>query len=162
MMIYNVIRSSVTLSGTTPYMTMLPGANRSFMVIELDLQGMGTSSAANEVGLYKVLAAGTGGATAIANTPQPVDAPNMTGTTPAIAFSGAVNASYATTQPTFTATAPLHTCPINSNGQRYFWRANPNLNNAIVVPAIAAPNGVLFAPITGTGVVTTRAQVAEL
>ena len=120
MIVYNVVRSGVTLSGTTPFLTIVPGANRSFLLVELDFEGMGNASAANEIGVYRVLAAGTGAATAITNTPQAVDAPNMTGTTPALAFSGAANASYATTQPTFTATAPIHNIGLNSNGQRYF------------------------------------------
>ena len=41
----------------------------------------------------------------------------------------------------FNTNSPLHVIGLNVNGQRYFWRANPNLSNAIVVP--------------GTGVVST-------
>ncbi len=161
-MIYNIIRSGVTLSGTTPIFTIVPGSQRSFQIIELDAEGMGTASAANELALYRVLAAGTGAATANTNTPQAPESPNLTGTTPAMVFSGAVNTSYATTQPTFTSSAPVHNMPLNSNGQRYYWRANANLNNAIKVPALSSNPGIVLAPISGSGVVSVRVQVDEL
>ena len=156
MIIYNIIRSSVTMAGTTPLFTIVPGAGRSCLLMELDFEGMGTASAANEIGIYRVAAAGTGAATAIANTPTAVE-----GSTGTLTFSGAVNLSYATTQPTFAATAIVHNMPLNSNGQRYFWRCNPNLNNAIVMPSIAIP-GLVFAPISGTGSVSGRVQIAEM
>jgi hypothetical protein len=158
MIIYNLSRQSVTLSGTTPLLTVVPGSVRSFLILEIDVQGMGNASGANELAIYRVLAAGTGTATAIANAPASVDSPNMTGTTPAIAFSGSANASYGTTQPTLSSL--LHNLPVNSNGQRYFWRANANLNNAIVT--YGGSFGLTVAPISGTGVVSIRLQVAEL
>lgn len=157
MIVYNLARQSVTLSGTTPFLTVVPGAARSFLILEIDAEGMGNASAANEAAIYRVLAAGTGAATAITTGVIAVDNPNMTGTTPALAFSGAANASYATTQPTLSSL--LHNVPFNSNGQRYFWRANANLNNAIVVPGNTL--GVTIAPITGTGVISIRLQIAE-
>lgn len=159
-MIYNLSRSNVTLSGTTPFLTLVSGATRSFLIIELDIEGDGTASAYNEIGLYRVATAGVGGATAITAPPAPVDAPNMTGTTPALAFSGAANSSYATTPPAVGVLA--HNLPINANGQRYFWRANANLNNAIVVPGGAnAAGSVTFAPISGTSPISIRVQIAE-
>lgn len=159
MMIYNIVRPNFTLSGTVPFLTIVP-ANRSILLLEIDCEGDGTASAYNEMALYRVLAAGTGAATANTNVAQSVDNPNMTGTTPALALAAAVNTTYATTQPTFTATAPVHNIPLNSNGQRYFWRCNANLNNAINISGTAL--GLLLAPISGTGIVSTRLQVAEL
>lgn len=161
MMLYNIVRNNVTLSGTTPLFTIVPNL-RSLLLLEIDVEGDGTASAYNEMALYRVLASGTGGATANTNVAQPVDQPNMTGTTPLLALAAAVNTTYATTQPTFTATAPVHNIPINSNGQRYFWRANANLNNAIVIAPLATNAGLVLAPITGTGIVSVRLQVAEL
>lgn len=158
MIIYNLSRQSVTMSGTTPFLTVVPGSVRSFMILEIDAQGMGNASAANEAAIYRVNAAGTGSATAITAAPAAIDNPNMTGTTPALAFSGAANASYATTQPTLSGL--IHNLPFNSNGQRYFWRANANLNNAIVV--FGGSTGITLAPITGTGVISVRLQIAEL
>ena len=54
--------------------------------------------------------------------------------------------------------------PINANGQRYFWRANANLNNAVKVQggnnALAS---VAFFPLnTAGGTVTGRIQIEEI
>jgi hypothetical protein len=158
---YNVKVSNITLSGTTPFLTIVSGAVRSLLIVELDAEGMGNSSAANEIGMYRVGTAGSGSATAVSPVPSPILAPNMTGTTPALAFSGAANASYATTQPTLSTL--LHTIPLNANGQRYFWRANPNLNNAYPVPGGAnAAGSVTFAPISGSSAVSLRVGFIEL
>jgi len=159
MMVYNVRIPQYTLAATTTaFGTIISGATRSFLVTELDFQGAATASAVNELGLYRVGTAGATGGGAI--TPVAVDAPNMTGTTPALAFSGTAFASY-TTQPV--AGAVIHNIPLNGNGQRYFWRANPNLNNAIVVPGgnNAAGSVALF-PVSGTSPVSGRIQIAEL
>lgn len=158
MIIYNA-RFSGTLEATLliPIFTIISGATRSFLMLEVDAEGMGTSSAANEFGVYRIATAGTTGGGAV--TPTTPEAPNMTGTTPALAFSGTAFASYAT-QPIKGALA--QNVPINSNGQRYFWRCNPNLNNAIVVPGGNNAAGSLgLYTISGTGVITGRAQVAE-
>lgn len=160
MIIYNISRQNVTLSGTTPFLTIVSGATRSFLILELDVEGDSNASAYNEIGLYRVTTAGTGSATAITTPPTSVDVPNMTGTTPALAFSGAANSTYATTQATVGAL--VHNIPVNANGQRYFWRANPNMSNAIVVPGGAnAAGSVSFAPISGTSPVSIRVQIAE-
>ena len=158
MIIYNLARQSIALAGTTPLLTVVPGAARSFWIMEIDIQGMGNASAANEAGIYRVTTAGTGAATAITTGVGAVDLPNMTGTTPALAFSGSAVATYATSQPSLGQL--LHNIPFNSNGQRYFWRANANQNNAIVVPGGTA--GITLAPITGTGTFSVRLQIAEL
>lgn len=159
MIIYNVIQANAALSTTNDFFTITSGSTRSFLVIELDWEGDGTSSAYNEVGISRVTTIGTTGGGAIV--PVSVDSPNLTGTTPAIAFSGTVNTTW-TTQPT-KATTPIHNIPINANGQRYFWRANPNLNNAIVVPGGAAAAGQLsFRSSSGTSNVSGRVQIAEL
>lgn len=159
MQIYNVKIPQFTLgSALTAFGTIIAGATRSFLLLEMDFQGRGTASADNELAVCRVGTAGTTGGTALTFTP--VDSPNMTGTTPALAFSGTGFGSYAT-QPLTGAVA--HNVPLNSNGQRYFWRANPNLNNAIVVPGgnNAAASIALF-PVTGTGSVGGRLQLAEL
>lgn len=159
MIIYNG-RFSGTLEATTliPIHTVISGATRSFLLLEVDAEGMGTSSAANEFGVYRIGTAGvTGGGAVTYTTPE---APNMTGTTPALAFSGTAFASYST-QPI--KGALVQNVPINANGQRYFWRCNPNLNNAITVPGgnNAAGSLGLFT-ISGTSVITGRIQIAEL
>lgn len=157
MMIYNVQRQNVALSTTADFMTLISGATRSFLILEIDAEGDGTSSLYNEFAIYRVATAGTTGSGAI--TPVAIDTPNMTGTTPAIAFSGTVNTAWSG-QPTLGAL--IHQCPINNNGQRYFWRANPNLSNAIVVPGGAnAAGSVSLRSVTGTGNTSIRLQIAE-
>jgi hypothetical protein len=159
MIIYNFRVSGALSAVLTPIVTIISGAIRSFLVLEVDLEGMGTASQANEVGIYRVGTAGVTGSGAI--TPTATDLPNMTGTTPALAFSGTAFASYAT-QPL--AGALIQNIPINANGQRYFWRANANLNNAIPVQGgnNAAGSIALFPINTAGGTVTGRVQVAEI
>lgn len=159
MIIYNFRVTGALSAVLTPIVTIIAGAIRSFLVLEVDLEGMGTASQANEVGIYRVGTAGVTGSGAI--TPTATDVPNMTGTTPALAFSGTAFAAYAT-QPL--AGALVHNIPINANGQRYFWRANANLNNAIPVQGgnNAAASIALFPINTAGGTVTGRVQVAEI
>lgn len=158
-MLYNIIRQNFALAAGIPFLTIVP-ANRSLLIVEMDVEGAGIASAYNEFNLYKVLAAGVGGPTANTLIAQPVESPNMTGTTPALALAAAVNTVYATTQPTFIATAILQNVPVNSNGQRYYWRANANLSDAIRVPGNAL--GVLLAGLNGTGNISCRVKVEEI
>ena len=154
MQIYNVRIPQFTLAATTTaFGTIVSAATRSFLVMEMDFEGMGTASAFNEVGLYRVATAGITGSAALTFTS--VDANS---TIPA--FAGTGFAAYAT-QPV--AGALLQNMPLNSNGQRYFWRCNPNLNNALVVPGGAVAAGsIMLAPISGTGSVSGRMQLAEM
>ena len=154
MQIYNVRIPQFTLAATTTaFGTVISAAARSFLVTELDFEGMGTASAFNEIGLYRVGTAGVTGATALVFTS--VDANS---TIPV--FAGTGFAAY-TTQPI--AGALLQNMPLNSNGQRYFWRCNPNLNNALVVPGgNAAAGSIAMFPIAGTGSVGGRMQISEL
>lgn len=158
MIIYNVRVSGALSVVTTPIATIISGATRSFLVIEVDLEGMGTASQANEVGIYRVATAGVTGSGALTFTAT--DVPNMTGTTPALAFSGTGFGGYST-QPIAGALAV--NIPINANGQRYFWRANANLNNAVAVQGGNNALGSigLFPINTAGGTVTGRIQIAE-
>jgi len=159
MIIYNIIRSNTALSLTADFFTIIAGAVRSFLVLEIDAEGDAAASAYNEFGIYRVTTAGVTPGGAI--TPVTVEAPNLTGTTPALAFSGTVPTTWAT-QPVVGAL--IHNCPINANGQRYFWRCNPNLNNAITVPGGNNAAGSLSVGrgISGTSNISLRLQVAEL
>lgn len=158
MIIYNVRINGTVGTTTTALATIIAGAVRSFLVLEVDLQGQANASAANELGIYRVATAGATGASAL--TFVPTDQPNMTGTTPALAFSGTGFGSY-TTQPV--AGALIQNIGLNANGQRFFWRANPNLNNAIPVQGgnNAAASIALFS-ISGASIFTGRLQIAEI
>lgn len=159
MIIYNARVSGTLSTVTTAIATIIAGAIRSFLLLEVDLEGMGTASQANELGVYRVGTAGVTGSSGLVF--GALDQPNMTGTTPALAFSGTGFAAYAT-QPI--AGGLLQNIPINANGQRYFWRANANLNNAIPVQGgnNAAASIALFPINTAGGTVTGRIQLAEI
>lgn len=151
MLIYNVARSNALPVAAQDFMTILSNATRSFGILELDAEGAGTTSAYTELGLYRVTTAGATGSGAVV--PAPVN-PAMP------AFGGVVNTGW-TTQPVVGAL--IHNMPLNSNGQRYFWRAMPNLSNAIWSPGGAVAAGTLsIRPITISGNSSLRVQLAEI
>lgn len=153
MQTYNVAIPQATLGATTTAIgTVVSSATRSFIVTELDFEGMGTASAFNSLGLYRVGTAGATGSSALSFVS--VDANSSIP-----AFAGTGFAAYST-QPI--KGALLMNMPVNSNGQRYFWRCNPNLNNALVVPGgNNAAGSITLMPISGTGSVEGRLQIAE-
>ncbi len=153
---YNVRVSGTVGTTTTALATIISGASRSFVILEVDLEGMATSSAANEIGIYRVGTAGVTGSSALTFTP--IESPNMTGTTPALAFSGTGFGAYST-QPV--AGALIRNIGLNGNGQRYFWRA-PNVESAPVVPGgnNAAGSVALF-PLSGSSVFVGTIQIGE-
>jgi hypothetical protein len=140
---------------------IFPGTNRSFILTEIDLEGFGTASATSEFAIFRTITTAAAGAATTTLTPQPTVSlatpPAFTGT--------AAQSGYATTQPTL-AGASIHSCPLNQNGQRYFWRANPNLDNALDCPgtATALLNGLALVQIGGAGVIPMagRIQIKEI
>lgn len=152
MQTYNGQIPQFTLAAaTTAFGTFISGSVNSNLLIEFDLQGRGTSSADNEVGIYRIGTAGVTGSSAI--TLVPTNALYS-------AWAGTAFAAYST-QPV--KGALVHNCPLNANGQRYFWRAMPNLSNAIVMPAgnVAAAS-LGFFPISGSSSVGGRVQLTQL
>lgn len=146
-------RVSGTLEATAlvALFTFISGSVQANLLTEYDFEGMGTSSAANELGIYRVGTAGVTGSGALTVTP----------TNPAYtAWAGTAFGGYST-QPI--KGAIIMNVPINANGQRVFWRANPNLNNAISIPAgnVAAAS-IAGYTISGTAVVTGRIQLAAI
>lgn len=152
MHLYNVMRSNVALSTTNDFFTIISASVRSFIVLEVDVEGDGNTSTYNEAGIYRVGTAGVTGGGAITPAPLSPTAP---------AFTGVVNTTWST-QPVVGAL--IHNIPVNANGQRYFWRANPNLNNALFSPGGAVAAGTLSVgrSISGTSNVSIRLQVAEI
>jgi hypothetical protein len=150
---YNVAIGGTLAAVTTAIATIVSGATRSFLLTEIDVNGQATASAVNEVGIYRVATAGVTGSSALTFTATEGLASNP-------AFSGTGFGAYAT-QPV--KGALIHNFGLNANGQRYFWRCNPNLNNAIVVPGgNVAAGSITLMPISGASVVTGRLQLAEL
>ena len=151
MLLFNVIRSNALPIASQDFITIISNTTRSFCILELDAEGAGTASAYTEMGIYRVGTAGTTGGGAI--TPAPVNPAQA-------AFGGVVDTTW-TGQPTIGAL--IHTMPVNSNGQRYFWRAMPNLSNAIWSPGGAVAAGTIsIRPITISGNITLRAQIGEI
>ena len=168
MIVYNVsIPTSATLA-TGTYIGVLTatagaGTGRSAMITELDFEGAGSASGFCQIGLFRVTTAAFSGGTSVI--PVPVESPNLSGTgSPALTantafLTGAVTAG--------TNGGLVHSFGLNFNGQRYFWRANPNLKIEIVVPPTTTPGNqiVIQTIIVGAGTaapITGRIQFAEL
>jgi hypothetical protein len=151
MLLYNVEVGGTLTTVTTALATLIASATRSILLLEVDIEGMGTTSTANELGLYRINVAGVTPSGALTVTPVHPSSPSFAGT----AFS-----TYGT-QPT--RGALIKNMPFNGNGQRYFWRANPGKENAIVIPGgnNAAASVGLFT-ISGTAAFRGRLQIAEL
>lgn len=142
---------------------IFPGTNRSFVISEIDLEGFGTASATSEFAWFRTITAAAAGAATTALTANPT----VSLATPPAFTGNAAQSGYATTQPTIGAlSTAVHNCPLNQNGQRYFWRANPNLDNAIDCPgtATALLNGLVLVQIGGAGVIplSGRVQIKEI
>lgn len=149
------------ISGASISGIIFPGTNRSFLLTEIDIQGQGTASANSEFAIFRTITSAAAGALTTVVTGQPT----VSLATPP-AFSGSAGqGSFATTQPTL-ASAPLYTFGLNVNGQRYFWRANPNLDNAIDAPgtATALLNGLAIVQIGGGAPIAAsmRIQLSEI
>jgi hypothetical protein len=158
MQLYEVIRTNIALNNAADFMTLISGATRSSIIVGVDAEGDGNTSSYNEFGLYRVATAGTTGSAPVV--PTAPSSPNMTGTTPALAFSGTVNTAW-TGQPTLGAL--LKNCPVNSNGQRFYWRAMPNYIDAIDMPGGAnAAGSISVRGINGAGNVSIRITLIEI
>jgi hypothetical protein len=135
---------------------IFPGTNKSSIITEIDIEGSGSSSAPATFALFRTITSAAAGALTTVITGQPTIS---VATNPA--FTGSAGqGSFATTQPTL-AGAALKNCGLNANGQRYFWRANPNLDNAIDLPgtATALLNGIAIVQVVATGTSAIAAQV---
>lgn len=152
MQTYNIaVGGTLEATALVGLFTIINGSVQAGLVTEMDFEGSGTSSAFAEMGIYRVGTAGTTGGGAL--TAVPTNAGYA-------AWSGTAFGSYST-QPI--KGALLHNVPFNANGQRYFWRCNPNLNNAIDVPAgnVAAASIAGFT-ISGTSTFRGRVQLAAI
>ena|SRR5271155_5847901 len=147
-------------TGISLVAVIFPGTNRSSLITEIDFEGFGATSSPAEYGIFRSITSAAAGALTTVVTPQPTIS---IGTPPT--FSGSAGqGSFATTQPTLAA-GPLFTLAPNNNGQRYFWRANPNLDNAIDMPgtATALLNGLVLVQLAGSlNPIYGRIQLSEI
>ncbi len=67
---YRVTKVSTAMNTAQDIITITAPAARSLRILEITIQGMGTASAANEIGCYR----STGGVTPVAITPIPTNA----------------------------------------------------------------------------------------
>jgi hypothetical protein len=146
---YKIPIASTALSTANNLLTVIPAAARPFKVTEIMLQGLGTASAANEVGVYRISAAGTGAAPG-AITPNPLNT-----SAPAAAMS-ANSGAYATTQPTLG--AKLLSLGVNSNGGISYHR--PAAGSEIEFQGGSL--GLAIRSVSGTGNVTGWIEVEEI
>lgn len=151
-----ISRGGGLTSGISLGLVIFPGTNKSFMVTEIDIEGMGTSSADAEFGIFRTITTAAAGALTTVITGQA----NILVATPPAFTGSAGQGSFATTQPTL-GSAPIKTLRANANGQRYFWRANPNLDNALDYSGTptALLGGFVLAQIGGTGVIAYSGEI---
>ncbi len=110
---YTVTVSNTALSTSNDIMTFTPAANRRIQIIEVSVGGMGTASAANELGVFDVTTAGVTGGGALTPTKLDRFAPSAAST---------VNTTW-TTQPVVG--GEILGLPVNANGGIYRWVARP-------------------------------------
>ena len=142
-------------SGSVITGIIFPGTNRSFVLLEIDVEGSGSSSAPATFSVFRTITTAAVGALTTVITGQPT----VSLSTPPVFSGSAGQGSFATTQPTL-AGASMFNLSANANGQRYFWRANPNINNALDFPgtATALLNGLALVQVVATGTAAIAAQ----
>ena len=116
MSIYTASVSNVTLSTSNDSITLTPGANRRIQLLSVSVGGMGTASAANELGVFQVTTVGVTGAGAI--TPNACSGDGL-----APASASTVNTAW-TTQPVVG--GEIISLPVNSNGGLYRYKFAPD------------------------------------
>jgi len=157
MQIFNARVANFTASTTNSIIEIATIAGHSAMIIEFDVEGDGTTSAYMEAGLFRVTSIGTG------TVQTSVTAVSVEGSASIPTASSVVGTGAWGTAQAALAASPVHGFAVNANGQRYFWRANPNLNNAIVIPAGGSVAGTLtmrFSTMPANA--SARLQFAEL
>jgi hypothetical protein len=147
--VYSVKRSNVTVSTTNDLLALISNATRSARVISIEIGGLGTSSAANSIGVYRVATAGVtpGGAV----TPTPANPAS-----PAAGF----------TAPTTFATQPVlgtlvKQMDVNANGGINRWNAIPGKTEIEFPGGAAAPGSLSIRGISGTSNIDIEVWVEE-
>jgi hypothetical protein len=154
-MLFRLNRSNVALSTTNDFLSLISGATRSFKILEIEAKFDATTAATTEIGIFRTTTAGVTGSGAIV--------PPMASESPvtATAFSGVANTAW-TTQPVVAA-LPIRIISVNAPGDRYFWRCNPNQNDAIIVPGGGGiPGSLSIRSLIGTSAVTISLLIDEL
>lgn len=144
---YSVQISNTALSTAADLVTLVPAAAHPIQIVEISIAGMGVSSAANELGVYRSSAGSVPGG---AITPQPFG--RYSATNPPV--SATVADTTWTTQPTLG--GKLLALGVNSNGGIYRWVARPG--EEIIV---ASGDFLSFRAAVGNGTVSVHIVFAE-
>lgn len=109
---YAIIRNNILPVISEDVFTIIGGEDRSWGIVEVDITGAGSTSNFTELGIYRVGTLGVTGTNAVAITPA------INANHPA-----AIMTCFRTwaTQPVVGVL--LHPCPVNSNGNRHYWKA---------------------------------------
>lgn len=147
---YMVSRSNSALSTTADLLTIQAAAGRSIKIHEIAVAGMGTASAANELGIFRQTALGATAATFIV--PEK--------TNPALPASAFTANTAWTTQPAISAVALLR-LGVNANGGVFRWVAKPG--QEIELPGSATFTGALsLRSVVGASNVSIHIIVEEI
>jgi hypothetical protein len=133
---HSVTRSNVTLNTANDLMTIIAAANRKIRIHEIQVGGLGTASAANEIAVQRSTGGTTGGG---AITPESVDPDSLADAVTV------VNTTWSA-QPTLSGT-PILRLPVNANGGINRWLAKPgqeivvrNSGQLSIRPAVGSSN----------------------
>lgn len=150
MALYSYKLSNTALSTTNDSLGYVAASGRRSYVVEVSVGGMGTASAANEVGLLRQSSTGTGTAnTAVTAVKQNIDVPAAGG----VCGTGAFGTAQAVVS-----TGEFVTLPVNSNGGLYRWVARPGQE---METRGGSSDGVSVRSQVGTGTVTVHMHIAE-
>jgi len=142
--VYSYTVSNVSLSTTADTMTIIPPSNRRIQVLEISIAGMGTTSAANELGVYRSSGGTTGGG-ALTGVKFSSDAPTAGST---------VNTTWSA-QPTLA--GKVLALGVNSNGGIYRWVAAPGEE----IESRGGVDQISLRSAVGTGSVSVHVVVQE-
>lgn len=150
MSFYSVSRSNIALSTTVDAIQLAEVAARRSLVHEVSVSGLGTASAANELGGFRATTNGSLDGTAITPEKMIPDAPAFAGST---RFAPVTNA-------TLSAVAILR-LGVNANGGVYRWVAKPG--QEIEIRTATAPDSQFcLRSATGTSSVSVHMIFEEM
>jgi hypothetical protein len=114
--LYSATVSNVTFNTAADSMTLTPAANRRIQLIDVSIGGMGTASAANELGIFPATTVGVTGSGGI--TPWALSGDGLTPAASATVFTAWA------TQPVVG--QQMFSIPCNSNGGLYRYKYAPD------------------------------------
>ncbi len=146
---YTIKRENVALSTTNDLLTIIGAATRSWRIKSIEIDGLGTASAANAVGIYRVGTAGVTPGGAITPTPN----------NPAASAAALTTSTTWGTQPVVG--VEVRTLAVNSNGGINRWVAIPNVEEIEAPGGANAAASISIRSSVGTGNVNIQVTIEE-